>query len=161
MEERVKKVNLRAVCRLAGMGMVLAFTLNAAGQAISADERTELLRVRESVWMAWLVNDQAKLAKLVPPDTIVISTGEKKFKDQAAVLKEAADFYGQGGKLIRLEFPRTEMQRFGDVVMMYSEYTLELEVGGKRSLTNGRVTEIFVKRNGQWVNPGWHTDSES
>jgi len=157
----VKKRNLRSVSRLPVIAIVLAFTLNAVGQTISPDERAELLRVRESVWMAWLVNDQAKLAQLVPPDTIVISAGEKKFKDQAAVLKEAADFHAQGGKLIRLEFPHTEMQRFGDVVMMYSEYTLELEVGGKRSLTNGRVTEIFVKRNGQWVNPGWHTDSES
>jgi hypothetical protein len=110
--------------------------------------------------MAWLVNDQAKLAQLVPPDTIVISTGEKKFKDQTSILQEAADFHAQGGKLIQLAFPHTEMQRFGDVVMMYSDYTLELEVGGKRSLTSGRATEIFVKRQGQWVNPGWHTDSE-
>lgn len=157
----MKKRNLRSVHGLGAMAIVLAFTLNAAAQTISADERAELLRVRESVWMAWVVNDQAKLQQLVPPDTIVISSGEKKFKDQADVLKEAADFHAQGGKLIHLAFPHTEMQRFGDVVMMYSEYTLELEVGGKRSLTNGRATEIFVKRNGQWVNPGWHTDSES
>ena len=147
---------------LSGIGTVLllAATSSASAQSLSGGERAELLRVRESVWTAWLVNDQAKLAQLVPPDTIVISTGEKKFKDQASILQEAADFHAQGGKLIQLAFPHTEMQRFGDVVMMYSEYTLELEVGGKRSLTNGRATEIFVRRHGQWVNPGWHTDSE-
>ena len=25
---------------------------------------------------------------------------------------------------------------------------------------SGRVTEVFVRRNGHWVNPGWHTDTE-
>jgi len=33
-------------------------------------------------------------------------------------------------------------------------------MAGKRSVTSGRVTEIFVRRNGKWTNPGWHTDSE-
>jgi len=43
---------------------------------------------------------------------------------------------------------------------VWSSYTLELEVGGKKSGGSSRVTEIFVKRNGQWTNPGWHTDEE-
>ena len=64
-----------------------------------------------------------------------------------------------GGKLIRLEFPRTEIQRFGDVVIIWSKYLVETETNGKRSLTSGRVTEVFVRRHGQWTNPGWHTDS--
>jgi hypothetical protein len=42
----------------------------------------------------------------------------------------------------------------------YSQYVYETEVGAKRSITSGRVTEIFVLRNGKWTNPGWHTDSE-
>jgi hypothetical protein len=33
-------------------------------------------------------------------------------------------------------------------------------MGGKRSLESGRVTEIFVRRSGQWMNSGWHTDTE-
>ena len=63
--------------------------------------------------------------------------------------------------MINLEFPKTEVQHFGDVAVTWSDYILELEVGGKREKTIGRVVEIFVKRNGQWTNPGWHTDSES
>jgi hypothetical protein len=59
--------------------------------------------------------------------------------------------------LLRLEFPRTEMQRFGDVAMLYSQYVLETEINGKRSEESGRVTEIFVWRDGHWLNPGWHT----
>src|SRR4029079_12616374 len=43
----------------------------------------------------------------------------------------------------------------------YSNYAYELETGGQRINQAGRVTEVFVLRNGQWVNPGWHMDSGS
>jgi len=36
---------------------------------------------------------------------------------------------------------------------------VETEENGKRSVSSGRATEIFVRRNGEWVNPGWHTDN--
>ena len=121
----------------------------------------ELLKVRQSVWIKWIENDQKALKQLVPEDTVVFSTGEAGFKHQAEVLQGAADFHAAGGKLINLEFPKTEVQHFGDVAITWSEYVLELEVSGKREKTVGRVTEIFVKRNGYWTNPGWHTDSES
>ena len=128
--------------------------------AARPDDRTELLKVREEVWRAWFVNDTKTLDALVPPDTIVISSGEEKWKNQSDILQSAARFQANGGKLIRLEFPRTEIQRFGDVAITYSQYLYETEVDGKRSLTSGRVTEIFVLRRGKWTNPGWHTDTE-
>jgi len=128
--------------------------------AARPDDRTELLKVREEVWRAWFVNDTKTLDALVPPDTIVISSGEEKWKNQSDILQSAARFQANGGKLIRLEFPRTEIQRFGDVAITYSQYLYETEVDGKRSLTSGRVTEIFVLRHGKWSNPGWHTDTE-
>ena len=95
----------------------------------------------------------------MPPDTIVISAGEDKWKTQTEVFQSATDFQKEGGKLIRLEFPRTEIQRFGEVVIIWSKYLVGTETNGKRSLTSGRVTEVFVRRHGQWTNPGWHTDS--
>jgi hypothetical protein len=55
----------------------------------------------------------------------------------------------------------TEIQRFGEVAITYSQFLFETEGDGKRSLTSGRVTEIFVLRYGKWTNPGWHTDSEN
>ncbi|WP_321474206.1 nuclear transport factor 2 family protein [uncultured Paludibaculum sp.] len=137
-------------------GLLTMTLLTAAGQ--TGDD--ELLAVRESVWRAWLVNDTKALARLVPAETVVLSTGEEQWKHQAEVFRESADFRASGGKLIRLEFPRTEVQHFGDVAIVWSKYILETETKGKRSLSSGRVTEIFVKRNGQWTNPGWHTDSE-
>jgi hypothetical protein len=96
----------------------------------------------------------------VPPETIVISSGETQWKHQPEVLRTAAEFQSDGGRLIRLEFPHTEVQRFGQVAILYSKYTVETELHGKRSVSSGRVTEVFVLRDGQWTNPGWHTDSE-
>jgi ketosteroid isomerase-like protein len=139
---------------LVGLVMLMGSTF-----ALSADDRSEILRVRETVWRAWFSNDTKTLQKLVPPDTIVISAGEEKWKNQAEVFQSAADFQKEGGKLVRLEFPHTEVQYFGDVVIIWSKYLVETETKGKRSLTSGRVTEVFVRRHGQWTNPGWHTDS--
>jgi ketosteroid isomerase-like protein len=149
---RVKRITTAVAAALA--------MLIVSGSAARPDDRAELLRVREAVWRAWFADDAKSLEALVPPDTIVISSSEDKWKNQAEILQAAAEFHARGGKLIRLEFPRTEVQRFGNVAITYSQYLYETEMDGKRSLTSGRVTETFVWRNGQWTNPGWHTDTE-
>jgi ketosteroid isomerase-like protein len=131
-----------------------------SGLSARPDDRADLLKAREEVWRAWFAGDAKSLEALVPEDTIVISAGEEKWKHQADILESSAQFHATGGKLIRLEFPRTEVQRFGDVAVTYSQYLYETEVGGKRSVTTGRATETFVRRKGKWTNPGWHTDTE-
>ena len=148
--------------RTRAIALAVLFPVGVAVIRLAAQQRDdpELLRVRESVWRAWFDNDVKALQRLVPPGTITISSGEKEWKDQAAVIRDAENFHAKGGKLIRLEFPRTEVQHFGDVAVIYSQYLYEVEMGGKRTVSSGRVTEIFVKRDGQWVNPGWHTDEE-
>jgi len=101
--------------------MVLFGSLAVAAFAAGNEDDAELLKVRRSVWLLWLANDQEALKKLVPDDTAVISTGETKWKHQAEVLQSAAEFHAAGGKLISLEFPRTEVQHFGDVAITWSE----------------------------------------
>ena len=149
----MRKLQLAA----AAVFLLFANTVSCGG----GNDDAELLKVRRSVWIKWIENDQTALKKLVPENTVVFSTGEAGFKHQADVLQDALGFHAAGGKLISREFPKTEVQHFGDVAVTWSEYVLELEVGGKREKTVGRVTEIFVKRDGQWTNPGWHTDSEN
>jgi ketosteroid isomerase-like protein len=134
----------------------LLLTTLTFAKAAPADD-SELLEIRETVWRAWFANDKTTLARLVPAETIVITASEKEWKHQTEVLKEAAEFQTDGGKLLRLEFPQTEVQHFGDVAIIWSTYELETEVKGKRSSSGGRVTEIFVRRDGQWTNPGWQT----
>src|SRR5450755_3801963 len=96
------------IVSVAFVGIVVLMGSNFA--ASSVDDRNEILNAREAVWRAWFTNDTKTLQKLVPPDTIVISAGEDKWKTQAEIFQSAADFQKEGGKLIRLEFPRTEIQ---------------------------------------------------
>lgn len=126
----------------------------------AAERDTELLKARETVWRAWFAGDITLLRQLVPADTIVISAGDTEWKSQAEVLNEAEQFHASGGRPARLEFPRTRIQYFGNVAIIWSEYSLETETGGKRSVSSGRATKIFILRSGHWVNPGWHTDAE-
>jgi hypothetical protein len=122
-------------------------------------EQQAIVQAREAVWRAWFANDKRTLERLVPANAIAISAGEEKWKTQADIFRSASEFQASGGKLIRLEFPRTEIQCYGSAAFVYSEYVLETELAGKRSTESGRVTEVFVLNHGTWMNSGWHTDS--
>jgi len=121
--------------------------------------RERILAAREAVWKAWFTNDRAALEKLIPAETIAIHTGEEGWSDRAAILAGAKRFVESGGKLVRLEFPKTEMQVYGNTVIIYTTYVYETEVNGKRSTASGRATEMFVRRGDDLVNVGWHMDS--
>ena len=148
--------SLRALA-LVHVALITLSTLPAL--SASPQDDSALLKVRETVWRAWFDGDLKILEPLVPPDTLVISASEKNWKHQSDILSSSAEFHARGGKLLRLEFPRTEVQHFGDVAIIWSQYVLEIEENGKRSVSSGRANEIFVFRGGHWTNPGWHTDS--
>ncbi len=141
------------------LALTVAVTLPASLHAQVPDGDSQLLQMRETVWRAWFAGNVKLLRQLVPADTIVMSAGDKEWKDQAEVVSEAAQFHASGAKLIRLEFPKTRIQHFGNMAIVWSDYVLEIESRGKRSVSSGRATEIFVRRNGVWINPGWHTDA--
>ncbi|WP_263350735.1 nuclear transport factor 2 family protein [Acidicapsa acidisoli] len=136
--------------------MSMATGLHAAGVI----DQGNLKEVREAVWRAWFADDVPTLKRLVPADAIVISAGEKEWKHQAAIFEAAAKFHADGGKLVRLAFPHTEEQRYGNVAILYTTYEVETEMKGKRSVNSGRATEVFVMKDGKWMNSGWHTDAE-
>jgi ketosteroid isomerase-like protein len=139
---------------------LLFMVLNTNSLVSQTSNDDDLLRARESVWRAWFIGDAPTLKELVPSDTIVMSGGKPQWRRQSDVLQASAQFHAQGGKLIRLEFPRTEVQHYGDVAIIWSDYRVETEEDGKRVIDAGRVTEVFVWRNGHWTNPGWHTDKD-
>lgn len=120
--------------------------------------KQQLLKAREAVWRAFFTNDQAQLDKLVPADTVVLeAAGERPFMKKADIMAAARELAQSGQKLVRLEFPQTEMQVYGNTAILYTTYLYELENGqGARHTSAGRATEIFVYRAGSWVNPGWH-----
>lgn len=121
--------------------------------------RERILTAREAVWKAWFGNDQAALEKLIPDEAIAINDGQTEWANKTAILASAKGFAGSGGKLVRLEFPKTEMQVYGNTVVIYTTYLYETEMNGKRSTQSGRGTEIFVRRGDELINSGWHLDS--
>jgi ketosteroid isomerase-like protein len=121
--------------------------------------KKRLLDAREAVWRAYFSNDRAALEKLIPEETVAINAGDNTWENRNAIFEGSARFAKGGGKLVKLEFPKTEIQVYGYTAVVYSNYLYELETGGQRHQQTGRVTEVFVLRNGQWVNPGWHMDS--
>lgn len=128
-------------------------------RAIDSDSRQRILAAREAVWKAWFANDRAALDKLIPEEVIAINDGEGEWSDRAAVLDGAKRFAESGGKLVKLEFPKTQIQVYGNTVLIYTTYVYEIEMSGKRSTTSGRATEMFVRRGDDLVNVGWHMDS--
>lgn len=128
-------------------------------RALSDQGKKRLLDAREAVWRAYFANDRAALERLIPEETLTIEASDNNWGNRKAVFEGAERFAKSGGKLVKLEFPKTEIQVYGSTAIVYSNYSYELEVGGQRYQQNGRVTEIFVMRKGQWVNPGWHMDS--
>src|SRR5207237_1768306 len=116
--------------------------------------KKRLLDAREAVWRAWFAGDRAALEKLIPEETIAIESGDNKWSNRQTILDGSAQFAKSGGKLVKLEFPKTEIQVYGATAFVYSNYLYEVETLGKRYEHTGRVTEVFVLRKGQWVNPG-------
>jgi ketosteroid isomerase-like protein len=122
--------------------------------------KKSLLEAREAVWRAFFAGDRATLEKLIPEETVTIEAGENNnWSNRQVILEGAERFAKGGGKLVKLEFPKTEIQVYGYTAVIYSNYAYELEAGGEHINRAGRVTEVFVLRKGQWVNPGWHMDS--
>jgi ketosteroid isomerase-like protein len=125
----------------------------------TAAERKELLEVRRLVWDSYFNNDQGQLKRLIGKDFLTINPGEEHWQDKAEFLAGAHAFAEHQGRLVSLAFPKTEIQEFGDVAVLYSIVQITMESGGKRESLNCRSTEVFQKRDGQWVNTGAHVDS--
>src|SRR5258706_5371101 len=131
----------------------------AAPRSIGDQMKQSLLDARSAGWRAYFACDRATLEKLIPEETIAIEAGYNTWSKRRTSLDGSAQFAKSGGKLIKLEFPKTEIQVYGSAAVVYSNYAYELETGGQHITQTGRVTEVFVLRKGQWVNSGWHMDT--
>jgi ketosteroid isomerase-like protein len=118
------------------------------------DERASLMKAREAVWRAWFAGDREQLTRLLPPELITIEPGGT-FGTFTSNLEGSRGFAASGGKLARLEFPSTEIQAYGNTAILYTSYVMEIQTGGQTQPQRGMATEVFVQRNGSWVNTGW------
>lgn len=126
--------------------------------SISPEMRQEILAKRDAVWKAWFTNDRPTLEKLIPEEAIAINSNEENWSNRDAIFAGAKAFADSGSKLTKLEFPKTEMQVYGNTVLIYTTYRYEIERDGQRTAVSGRGTEMFVWRGNELVNTGWHLD---
>ena len=131
----------------------------AAPRQVGDQLKKRLLDAREAVWRAYFAGDRATLEKLIPAETVAIESGDNNWSSRQTIFDGSTQFAKNGGKLIKLEFPKTEIQVYGNTVIIYTTYAYEIEVNGQRSTASGRATEMFVRRGDELVNVGWHMDS--
>jgi hypothetical protein len=151
---RVCGLALLVVC---GAGMLS----QPSGMAAPAPIDPDVLIAREAAWRAFFGGDVGTLGDLLPSEFIGLGMNDAAFADRATTLEASRTFRERGGKLIRLAFPETQGQRFGDVVVLYGRYEVVLQSEGKERTMRGRLTEMFVRRDGKWFHPGWHLDLTS
>jgi len=99
--------------------------------------KKRLLDAREAVWRAYFAGDRATLEKLIPEETIAIEAGDNPWSNRQTILDGAAQFVKSGGKLVKLDFPKTEIQVYGATAVVYSNYSYELETGGQHLNQSG------------------------
>ena len=144
----------RKVGRVAGEPKPTAKQVSAPTTAI----HPEVLTAREAAWRAYFAGDVKTLGDLLPEEFIGISMDDTPFANRARTLDGATAFRDKGGRLVRLSFPDTQAQRFGDVVVLYGRYEAVIYSDGAERTLRGRLTEMFVRRDGRWLHPGWHLD---
>ena len=118
-------------------------------------ERALLMKAREAVWRAWFGGDEPALKKLLPPELITIDSGSPTFGTFKSTLEGSREFAASGGKLTRITFPSTEIQVYGNTAILYTSYEMDLQTGGQKRTERGMATEVFVNKDGQWLNTGW------
>jgi hypothetical protein len=130
-------------------------------QQLPEAARTSLLSAREAVWRAWYGGDTAALSELLPPELETLGPGADGWGVRDGIIASSAKFAAEGGKLTRLEFPRTEIQSYGYTAIIYTSYELDVSSGGETRTERGKATEMFVRRGGRWLNTGWQLAPET
>jgi hypothetical protein len=117
-----------------------------------------ILGARDAIWHAWFTHDTVALDQLLPG---AVAAGEgigedQRWADRTQVAAQSKQFVAARGTLIKLDFARTEIHQYGDVAVVFSVYDVQLSANGWPQTTHGRATEVFVRRDGRWINPFWH-----
>lgn len=154
-----------ALTALAGFG-AMPHGLNAQAPkrvttTLPAAELVELSRIRADVWVNWFSGDTAALRRVLAPELVAMSAGSARWQSIDETIAASAVFKRGGGTFVSVAFDNEVTHRFGETVVMFSTYVVVTVGGTKRSVQQGRATEVFVRSNGRWVHTSWHLDSHS
>ena len=152
-----RSVALLLVAALACSSPVMAQRF---GPEPSVATKREILRLREAAWRTFYANDQDGFKRVVPRELLAMGWGGGPWNDRTEILAAMAERSKSGETIETLEFPRTEFQAYGDVVILYTTFRLVTKAAnGALRETRGRGTEVFARRGGAWAHTGWHLDT--
>jgi hypothetical protein len=128
----------------------------APGSSTAIDDvtRTQVLATRDAIWRAWFANDTVALARLLPRSTTAGEGGGWETRDD--IMEGSRRSASSGRRLVAIRFDDTRLHAQGNVVVVFSNYTMELEDKGRRSTVTGSASEVFVRTDGVWQNPFWY-----
>ena len=125
---------------------------------LPAAELASLEALRKDIWVQWFTGDTASLRTELAPELVAVSPDGAHWLTLQQSLDGSARYKASGAKFQSVKFDSTMVHRFGEVVVMFSHYTVLTEKGGKESVLKGRATELFVRNKGKWVHTSWHID---
>lgn len=118
--------------------------------------RATLLTAREAVWRDYFANPD-RLAAGLTPDFIAMNDGGPPWQSKEQVVEGSRASLSGGTALVHLAFPKTEIQRYGEVAIIYTTYELQLSRQGRAGpLEKGQATELFRWDGTRWLHTGWH-----
>jgi hypothetical protein len=123
---------------------------------VDGTTRAGIVRARDAVWRAWFAGDTARLRELIP--TALAAGSRTDWETREASVASSLAFAAGGARLVELHFDSTSIRLRGSVAIVQSRYELVLETSGQRTARAGTATEIFVRRDGRWVNPFWYLE---
>ncbi len=149
---------------LVAVTLLLAATSPMSAQSFGpqpdAATQKEILALRESAWRTWFANDTAGFKRVVPDELVALGMGGGEWENREQTLKQMGEFAKREMKLDQLHFVKNVFQQYGDAVILYTAFHMVLKgPKGETQETQGRGTEIFVRRNGRWAHTGWHLDT--
>lgn len=132
---------------------------SAAPATVTEEVRKELMEARETAWRAFFEKDPIKaIENILGPEVIAIQESGERWENRATLLALGSAIKAQNVRILRLEFPHTEVQLFGDTAILYYTYVFTTGKDTRSTTDAGRGTEVFVRRNGRWIDVGWHLD---
>lgn len=152
------KVPAFVVALVIGGSPLLAQAAPRVATTLPPAELRGLETIRRDVWVHWFSGDTTALRRVLGPELVAISPDSPHWQSLDETIAGSAQFKAGGGRLRSVSFDQTTVHRFGDVVVMFSHYVVNMETGGKAATQRGRATEVFVRSAGRWVHTSWHLD---
>ena len=110
--------------------------------SLPAAELTALDRIRKDVWVNWFGGDTAALRRVLGPELVAIGPDTPHWQNLEQTLAASAGFRAGGGRLLSVDFDSTTVHRFGEVVVMFSHYRLDLMHDGHSEMQVSTILEL-------------------